>query len=205
MKALILLLTALFLTACDTNSTTTTATTIMTDMPEETQSFSFILKDNKLHSYTTKSHYENTTYTIDYIDDTHVHVTEKMTQKNEEGQASTTTTTRKLLFDTHARLIKITAHELDNPSHIVEYTYHYDKDGLLVSKTSSDKSNDIHYETNSNGDILKEIYNDKSGYNLFIYEEGKVKAINFYDEQNNYIGAMLFKEPMSLRNLMLME
>lgn len=204
MKTLILLLSMILLTACDSRTTTNSATTIMSGMPEETQSFTFTFKGGKLQEYQTNSAYENTQYEINRIDDTHVNVVERMTKKDEDKE-STITTTRQLLFDTKGKLIKLTTHELENPSHIIEYTYNYDNNGSLVSKVSSDKSNDLQYQTNSKGQIIKEIYDDKSGFNLFIYEEDKVKAINFYDEQNNYIGAMIFKKAISIENLMLME
>lgn len=204
MRALILLFTIFFLTACESKITTNTARTAMTGMPEETQYFNFTFKDNKLQEYNTSSHYENTQCDINYIDETHIDVIEHIIKKGENKEKATIST-RKLLFDTQGKLIKLSSHALDNPKLKIEYTYHYDKNAFLVSKISSDKSNDIRYETNSKGLIVKEIYDDNSGFNLFIYEDEKVKAINFYDEKDIYLGAMIFTDPMSIKNLMLME
>ena len=204
MRAFILLFTIVFFTACESKITTNTAKTAMADMPEETQYFNFTFKDDKLQEYNTSSHYETTQCNINYIDKTHIDVVEVMVKKDEQKEEPTTST-RKLLFDTKGKLIKLSTHNLDDPSLSVEYNYNYDKNGFLLSKISSDKSNDIRYETNKKGQIIKEIYDDNSGFNLFIYENDKVKAINFYDEKNIYLGAMIFTDPMSLQNLMLME
>jgi hypothetical protein len=170
--------------------------TRMSGFPQETQYYTLSFIDQRLDEFNISAAHDSSTTKYAYISDKHIQSVETMTKTQAK-------TIQDFHFDTHGNLIKLIRHGENN--RLTTTTYHYDDKGFLLKKRSSESFNNINYETDAKGNILKEIYADNSGYNLFIYEKGELYAINFYNENSKYMGGMIFKKPISFKTLMLLE
>jgi len=201
MLRLLLLLSLLIFTACDGKITTNSAVDSMVGLSDASRNYHFTFIDGKLRDFNISSSDEDSSSIVHYIDDRHINIDETIYNKETQTKNSST---RHFLYDSKGRLISLSVIDSDTKKPII-YDYFYNHKGFLSKRSSSDHVNDIKYETNDKGQIIKEIYSDQSGFNLFIYNEGKLKSINFHDDRGKYYGSMTFKKPIKSETLMLLE
>jgi len=202
MKYLFGLLFLLLFAACDAKITHNTAVDTIVDEPKETINYHFTFKGDKLLDFNTSGNREMSTNVFTYIDATHVDLKETIVDRDSNKSE---TLIRHFLYDDTGRLLSVTSPERFGPKRIVTTNYSYNEKGFISRKSSQYHDGDIRYETDDQGRIIKEVYQDHSGFNLFIYEEGGLKALNFYDDRNKFFGSLIFKKPISQKTLMLLE
>ena len=201
MSRLLLLLSILIFTACDGKITTNSAVDSIMGDPQGGRNYTFTFVDDKLRDFNTSSQTQTVNSLVHYIDDRHIDIEEVIYNKELQTKE---TSVRHFLYDTKGKLISVSVLDPETQKYII-FDYLYNKKGFLTRRTSNDHSADLTYKLDRNGKITKETYLDKSGFNIFIYEKDKIKAIKFHDDKNIYYGSMTFKQAISLETLLMLE